>query len=136
MEMRTPNHCSFDLRYHVVWTTKYRHRCINLAMLVRMEDVLRGTCAKWRCELVEFSGEPDHVHPLIAGHPSLDVSQLVANLKTVSARAMRKEFGLHLARYYWKAKFWANSYAVVSAGGHASMEQLLAYIQNQERPSA
>jgi putative transposase len=39
-----------------------------------------------------------------------------------------------LKKYYWKVKFWNNAYAVVSAGGHASIETLLQYIQDQESP--
>jgi REP element-mobilizing transposase RayT len=30
---------------------------------------------------------------------------MVGNLKTVSARLIRKEFARHLAKYYWKASF-------------------------------
>lgn len=86
------------------------------------------------CKLVECSGEQDHVHLLVDAHPSLNLARMVGNLKTVSARLVRKEFAPHLAKYYWKAKFWNNAYAVVSVDGHASIEQLVEYIRDQERP--
>ncbi len=47
---------------------------------------------------------------------------------TVRSRYIRKEFAQHLRKFFWKIRFWNNAYAVVSAGGHASTEQLLAYI--------
>lgn len=132
--MRTSNHAAFSLTYHVILTVKYRHRCINAAMLERLREIFAKVCLAWRCELVECSGEQDHMHLLIDAHPSMNLARMIGNLKTVSARLIRKEFGAHLARYYWKAKFWNNAYAVVSAGGHASIEQLVAYIQDQDKP--
>jgi len=36
--------------------------------------------------------------------------------------------------YFWKEEFRTNAYAVVSAGGHDGIEQLIAYTQDQERP--
>jgi putative transposase len=66
----------------------------------------------------------------------MNLARMIGNLKTVSARLIRKEFAPHLALYYWKNKFWNNAYAVVSAGGHASIEQLVAYIQDQDAPPA
>ena len=132
--LRTSNHAAFSLHYHVILTIKYRNRCINAAMLERMREIFVNCCKSWRCELVEFNGEGDHVNLLIDGHPSMNLARMVGNLKTVSARLIRKEFAKHLAKYFWKAKFWNNAYAVVTAGGHANIETLLEYIRDQEKP--
>ena len=132
--LKTSNHAAFRLHYHVVFTIKYRNRCINKAMLDRMQEIFSNVCKSWRCELVEFGGEADHVHLLIDAHPSMNLARMIGNLKTVSARLIRKEFEDHLKKYLWKVKFWNNAYAVVSAGGHANLETLLPYIQDQESP--
>jgi len=60
----------------------------------------------------------------------MNLARFVGNLKTVSSRYLRREFEQHLKRF-----FWNNAYGVVTAGGHASIEQLLAYIQDQEAPT-
>ena len=64
----------------------------------------------------------------------MNLARFVRNLKTVSSRYLRKEFEAHLRKFFWKKRFWNNAYGVVSAGGHASIEQLLRYIQDQEAP--
>jgi putative transposase len=38
---------------------------------------------------LEFGGEEDHVHLLVDIHPALDISVLINNLKTASARRAR-----------------------------------------------
>ncbi|KKZ10431.1 MAG: hypothetical protein TH68_10805, partial [Candidatus Synechococcus spongiarum 142] len=62
--------------------------------------------------MLEFNGEPDHVHLLIE-HLSATppVSQLAAQVKGVTSRLFRKEFGLQ------GTHLWSPSYFASSAGG-------------------
>lgn len=134
--LKTKNHAAFSLTYHVIFTVKYRHPVITAAMLESLQNVFARTCKKWSCTLQECSGEKDHIHLLIDAHPSLNLARMIGNLKTVSARRIRQEFKTHLAHYYWRGIFWNGAYAVVSAGGHANIEQLIDYIRDQEQPPA
>ena len=70
----------------------------------------------WDCKLVEFGGEPDHVHLLIDIQPALDISMLMKNLKTASARRTRNRFAEHIAKFYSKPLFWHRAYFVGSVG--------------------
>lgn len=74
------------------------------------------------------------MHLLIDANPALDLSQMIGNLKAVSARRIRREFAQHVRRYYWMPFFWSSAYAVISVGGRASIETLLRYIQEQQEP--
>ena len=86
------------------------------------------------CALIEFNGEHDHVHLLIELHPSIEPAKLINNLKTVSSRMLKKEFGDHLKRYYWGTNaLWNRSYCLLSVGG-APIEVLKQYISNQKKP--
>jgi putative transposase len=116
-----------------VLVTKYRKRVIDKEMLTRLEQIFRDTSFKWESSLVEFNGEPDHVHLLIDYNPKVQISKLVNNLKTVSSRLIRKEFANHVEKFYYKPVFWSGAYFVASCGG-VTLEQLKAYVQNQESP--
>ena len=133
--LRTGGHAAFRLYYHVIFTTKYRRKCLTAPMLQRLEAIFEETLRKWRCRLLEFGGEAEHVHLLIDAHPALDLSRLIGNLKTVSSRRMRQEFASHLRLFYWKPLFWNSAYAIISVGGRAPLERLIEYIQDQETPS-
>lgn len=103
-------------------------------MLDRLETMCRDTAAKWECEVLEFNGEADHVHLLLALTPKVWPSAFVNNLKTVTSRLRRKEFSDHLKRYDWsKPVFWSRSYGILTAGG-APLCVLKPYIEQQERP--
>lgn len=132
--LRTSNHSAYRLYYHLVLSMKYRHKCLTGPMLERLEEMLRDLLARWGGELVEFGGEADHVHLLFEVPPTVKPSDLVKNLKSVTARRMRKEFAAELAPYYWKPYFWNRAYALISVGGRACIETLLRYIENQDDP--
>jgi len=82
---KSSSHAVFDLKLHLVFVTKYRRPCLNDAVRAYLQTAFSEILAAWRCELIEFGGEADHVHLLIAVHPALNLSTLVNNLKTASA---------------------------------------------------
>jgi putative transposase len=55
----------------------------------------------------------------------------VNNLKTVSSRLIRKEFGHERARWYCQPAFWSHSDCVISCGG-APLSVLRQYIEPQQ----
>lgn len=132
--LKTSGHADFSLRYHIVFVTKHRQKCLTVQILEEMRAKLAAVCSKWRCELEEFNGEADHVHLLVSAHPAMNLSSLVGNLKTVSARYARALHAEHLKRYYWKNIFWSSSYAVLSVG-ETSCEAVVNYIRSQESPA-
>lgn len=131
--LKSSGHAIYSMQYHLIFVTKYRHPCLNAAMLDRCRDILSTICTDWRCELIEFNGESDHVHALIEGHPSVVMAQLVRTLKTVTARLLRSEYADILRPYYWKPVLWAGSYALFTVGS-ADVETVKKYIQQQESP--
>ncbi|MHB8293952.1 MAG: IS200/IS605 family transposase [Acidimicrobiales bacterium] len=131
--IRTGRHCVFAMHVHLVFVTKFRHKVFSGKHLVRMEQIMRDVCSDFECDLIEFNGEPEHVHLLVNFPPKVAVSKLVNSLKGVSARRLRSEFP-PLARHYWRAnKLWAGSYFAGSVGG-APLDVLRRYIEEQDRP--
>ena len=127
---KSSSHAVFDLKLHLVFVTKYRRPCLNDAVRAYLQTAFSEILAAWRCELIEFGGEADHVHLLIAVHPALNLSTLVNNLKTASARRARNRFTEHLAAFYQKPLFWHRAYYVGSVGS-ASLETVRAYVEAQ-----
>jgi REP-associated tyrosine transposase len=129
-ELQALHHCVFSLHFHLVLVTKYRRKAITKEMLERLRMIFGETLEKWRCELIEFNGETDHVHMLIQTNPAVQLSKLINNLKTVSSRLIRRDFKKHLSRIYLKPVFWHRSYCLISTGG-ATIEILRKYIEEQ-----
>lgn len=130
---RTGRHCVFMLHAHLIFITKYRGRVFEGVHLAKMEEIMRGVCAKFEVELVEFNGEQDHIHMLINFPPKVAISKLVNSLKGVSSRKMKIYFP-ELHKPAWKPDaLWSPSYFAGSVGG-APLEVLKQYIEQQNRP--
>lgn len=127
---KSSSHAVFNIKLHIVLVTKYRRKTLSPEVLAYLETAFAEILAAWRCKLLEFGGEPDHVHLLINIHPALDISVLINNLKTASARRTRNRFAQHLAPFYSKPLFWHRAYFVGSVGG-ATLETVRAYVDAQ-----
>ena len=100
----------YKLTAQVVLVTKYRKKAISAEVLARLQEIFRDTLIKWECTLVEFNGECDHVHLLIDYKPDIALSKLIANLKTVSSRLIRRDFPELESKYFsGKAYFWTGA---------------------------
>jgi putative transposase len=132
-EWRTGRSCIYKNNVHLVFVTKYRRDVFTLEMLHRLKEIFIETCQQMDCELLEFGGEHDHVHIMLAVHPKVAVANLVGKLKGKSAYFLRKEYWNIVKKKLWGAHFWSPSYCVVSCGG-ASLDIVKAYIKNQRTP--
>jgi putative transposase len=117
----------YKLTAHIVLVTKYRKKAINQERLIRLKKIFEQTLVKWDCLLVDFNSESDHCHLIVEFKPDIELSKLIANLKTVSSRLIRKQY------FYGKPYFWTGAYFVASCGG-VTVEQLKAYVEKQSSP--
>jgi REP element-mobilizing transposase RayT len=86
---RRARHSVSLLHDHLVFVTKYRRAVFTDAMLTFCEQTMRAVCAELDVELVEFNGEADHTHLLVAYPPTLAICVLAHRLKGRTAYAVR-----------------------------------------------
>ncbi len=123
----------FRIVYHLVLVTKYRRGVLTGQMIDRAAEILASLVIGWDGEILECSGEADHLHVLLDLPPRARPSDVVNNLKTVLSRRLRAEFPALRAAYRGKAVLWSPSYCILSAGG-APIEVLKQYIEAQDKP--
>ncbi|MEY2833573.1 MAG: hypothetical protein RLZZ574_2832 [Cyanobacteriota bacterium] len=124
----------YKLTAHIVLVTKYRKKAINQERLTRLKEIFEQTLSKWECVLIDFNSESDHCHLIVEFKPDIELSKLIANLKTVSSRLIRKEYPEISKQYFYgKPYFWTGAYFVASCGG-VTVEQLKAYVEKQSSP--
>lgn len=129
--LRKERHSVSDLKIHLVCITKYRHKIFTPESLVEIEKSFKEVALKMNFQILEFSGEVDHIHALIEFPPKLSISVMVNALKGVSSRRYGQA---GFVKPYGKDALWSPSYFVSSVSG-APLELLKSYIQNQEKPS-
>ena len=85
MEYRKGSHSIYDLKYHVVFCTKYRYRVLTGQVADRTREIIREICAAHYIDIASGSMSPDHVHLLLSIPPSISVSKAVQYIKGKSS---------------------------------------------------
>jgi len=123
-------HATYDLKYHVIWITKYRYKVLKGRIAERARDLIRQTCDARQVEIVRGAVSPDHIHMLLSAPPQLSPAKLVQYIKGRSSRRLQDEFP-ELRKRYWGQHLWARGYfcATVSAVDEDTIRR---YIENQK----
>ena len=127
---RKSAHCTYDIKYHIVWITKYRKPVIIGKIAERTRELIRGTCAANDVEILAGHVSRDHIHLLVSVPPHLSVSKLVQYLKGYSSRKLQMEYK-ELNKQFWGKHLWARGYFVASSG-NVTDEVIAEYIKNQD----
>ena len=131
MSYRKTAHSVYDIKYHVVWITKYRRSILRGEVAKRLRELVRQTCLTMDVYIISGHVAPDHIHLLVSVPPSISVSELMKRIKGRSSRRLLEEFG-ELSRQFWGRHLWARGYFVASSG-HVTDEVIKQYIENQRQ---
>ena len=101
-QYRKASHCVYDLKYHLVWITKYRKPVLRREIGTRVRDLIRMICASLDVEIVKGNISRDHVHLLVSVPPTLAVSRLVQRMKGLTSRKLLME-NRGLNKAFWVA---------------------------------
>jgi putative transposase len=129
MDYRKTSHAVYDLKYHLVWITKYRKPILRGEMALRLRELIRQTCATLDVYIEKGHIATDHLHLLVSVPPHVSVSDLMQRLKGRSSRLMLQEFG-ELRRQFWGKHLWARGYFAASSG-NVTDEIIKHYIESQ-----
>jgi len=124
------SHCVYDCRYHIVWITKYRHKCLAPRIQARLKTIITEVCEDLHIRIIKVGMEEDHVHLYLSIPPVHPLPMVLQKLKGRSAFQLRKEFKQHLESFYWKNVLWAVGYFVATVG-EVTHETVKRYVQMQ-----
>lgn len=131
---RTTSHTKYDIKYHLVWITKYRKSVLTGPVAVRVRELVREVCKGHDIEIVKGHVGKDHVHVFVSVPPYLSVSKVMQHLKGKTSYKLLMEFA-HLRRHFWGRHVWARGYFAASSG-NVTDEVIMEYIATQgQEPS-
>ncbi len=122
-------HTRFDIKYHFVWTTKYRKAVLGGAVGVRLRELVREVCRTHDLEILQGHVAREHVHILVSAPPNMSASKIMQYVKGKSSRKLMMEFR-HLNKQFWGRHIWARGYFVATSG-NVTDEVIQEYIRLQ-----
>lgn len=116
-----------DLKYHIVWCTKYRRDILIDGAEEEVKRLLRQKCLDNGYDIYAIESMSDHVHVFLGGKPQEPVHKMVAQLKGYTAHHLKKKYSWFSTRV---PNIWTRSY-FVSTVGNVTQEAITNYIKNQ-----
>ena len=126
---RKSSHTVYDIKYHIVWITKYRKQILRADIAHRVRELTREICRAYDVEITKGHISRDHVHIFVSVPPHISVSQLVQSIKGKTSCKLLMEFK-SLSRAFWGRYIWARGYFVASSG-NVTDEVIMKYIEQQ-----
>ena len=71
------NHATWECKYHVVFTPKYRKKVLFGQISRHLGTVFRELAQRKECKIEEGHLMPDHVHMLISIPPKYSVAEVI-----------------------------------------------------------
>jgi len=113
------------LTYHVIFSTKYRHRLLTLPIRPRLYEYMGGTIRSLKGTLVEIGGVADHVHLLMHLPATIAVSDSIRDIKANASKWLN-ELPESPGRFEWQKGYAAFTVSMSLRGS------VQTYIRNEE----
>ena len=129
IDYRQSAHAVYDIKYHVIWVTKYRYKVMRGRVAERARELIRQICQAREIVIVRGAISPDHIHMLLSVPPQLAPAKVVQYIKGRSSRLLQAEFP-ELGKRYWGQHLWARGYFCATVGA-VDEETIKHYIETQ-----
>lgn len=122
--------CVYNVRYHIIFTTKYRKQVFKDKIESRLKEILYQVAEDKDFIIETMEIMPDQVHLFVTTHPKNSPSYIVKMAKGITGRLLLKEFD-NLKQQLYKGHLWNKSYYIETVG-NISEESVKQYIENQK----
>ena len=127
---RHSSHSTYDIKYHLVWITKYRKAILTGIYAEAARDIIRDICKANDVEILKGHISKDHIHLLVSAPPHIAISRLMQYIKGKSSYKLMNKFK-DFKKHFWGRHMWARGYFVATSGT-VTDEIIAKYISEQD----
>ena len=133
MVAKASAHSVYDLKYHFVWTPKYRKELLTGEVAEAVREIIQSVAEAYDMEIDTMEVMEDHVHVFLSAPPRYSPARVMQIMKSISAREIFARYPW-VRRKLWGGEFWGDGYFVRSIGDQVTSEIIRRYIRYQKSP--
>ena len=131
METKRTNHSVYNLNYHIVLVTKYRHKVFEGDVETFVKKRIGEICISYGWEQLALELMPDHIHLFVSAPPKTAPLGIATTLKSIIAVDVFRQFPTLKKQKFWGSGLFSRGTYYGSAGA-VSGEIIKKYIENQK----
>lgn len=113
---------TYLIRYQIAFKVRESSICLTPQIVEEIRENIERLLFKHRCQLDEFESKDRRISFLISAHPKFTPAPVIANLKTVTARLIKKKYTCSREAAF--EGFWENDYLVLSIGNQKAVGEI------------
>jgi len=130
MKVQYACHCSYRIRYHMVFVLKYRKDLIDDRVFQELKDILVGISERYYLLFHAVGTDRNHLHVLIEAAPRYSPSKVMQICKSVTAVQLFNRLS-DLKEDLWGGHFWSEGGHIDTVGDGYGVKEMEEYILNQ-----
>lgn len=135
MEVKRACHCTYRIRYHLVFVIKYRKKLITPIIFDYIKKICNGIEERYYLHFDALGYEEDHIHLVIEGAPRYSPSRIMQICKSILAIQIFKKFP-DLREELWGGELWTDGGHIDTIGDGRGLDEVKRYVNNQGRDSS
>ena len=132
MKVEHSSHCSFRIRYHMVFVVKYRKSIITPEIFNYLKEICEGIEERYYLKFHALGHEDNHLHLLVEARPRYSPSEIMQICKSITAKQIFKKFP-EVKEELWGGHFWTEGGHIDTIGDGYGENKMKEYIKKQGR---
>ena len=130
MQVKKATHCTYRIRYHMVFVMKYRKQLLNPEIFDFMKIVCDGISKRYYLYFDALGTDKDHLHIVAEGAPKYSPSRIMQICKSILAKLTFRQFP-ELREELWGGEFWSDGGHIDTVGDGRGLDEVKDYVKKQ-----
>ena len=130
MDVRRASHCTYRVRYHMVFVLKYRKLLLTDEIFDFIKLICKGIERRYYLRFDAIGSDGDHFHIVVEGAPRYSPSRIMQICKSILAIKIFKEFP-EIKDVLWGGEFWSDGGHIDTVGDGRGLDEVKKYVKNQ-----
>ena len=131
MKTKKTKHSVYNLNYHIVLVTKYRHKVLKGKIEEYVKKRIGEICEQYGWELLTHEVMPDHIHLFVSAPPKIAPLTIASTLKSILCVDVFRTFETLKQWKFWGSGLF-NRGCYYGSAGSVSAETIKRYIEEQK----
>ena len=128
--MESLNYVQYDLKFHIVWMTKYHYKVISEKVAERCRHLIIESCFNMDVDIIKGIIGQNYVYLVLSCPPNISVLKIVNSLKRKTSAVLLNEYQ-DLKEKFLNQQIWSNGYFCGSVGS-VTKKLIKEYIEDQQ----
>ena len=130
MEIEHAPHCTYRIRYHMVFVVKYRKAMIDREKMDSLKKILIEIGERYWFKFDAIGIEKNHFHVVLGAAPRYSPSRIMQIIKSITARELFKRYP-EIKRQLWGGEFWTDGGHIDTVSEYGGLEKIKRYVKEQ-----